>query len=104
MHALNMLTSHRRRVVLESTSLTLHNTHVQAVTKEALTEDHQLAYWHLRYSIRTATAGTAGTGVEPEVPHTRQQHQQQLGGASGLELDVPVFLLSHATLILTTGE
>ncbi len=74
---------------------------LQAVSKDALTEDGQLAYWLTRYTLRTAAAGTAGTSVPPAaVGAARQQQGQQQGE---VEQDVPVFLLAHTSTILTTG-
>lgn len=57
------------------------------ITKETLTDDQQLAYWRLRYVLRTDnTRVPSGASVVSDAP-----------------LDVPDFLLQSAQDILTTG-
>lgn len=59
------------------------------VGKDALTDNHQLAYWHERYTLRQSpSTEAAATAADGPLAH----------------LDVPVFLQGCANLILTTGK
>ncbi|KAF5833568.1 Spc98 family-domain-containing protein [Dunaliella salina] len=59
------------------------------VGKDALTGNHQLAYWHERYTLRhSPSTGAAAAAADGPLAH----------------LDVPVFLQGCANLILTTGK
>lgn len=108
-----------------TTTLMPHTAHTQSVGKEALTDDHRLAYWHSRYTLRKASAES--THSNPGSPATTAglgpRHPSVLLGGSGsnagspdhlrgggsaaaaeaLQLDVPVFLRGVADTILTTG-
>jgi len=63
----------------------------KGVSKDALTADKQLAYWYNRYTLRLA-------------PGSSPAPSSASGDRAGLGLDVPVFLQSHAGVILTTGK
>lgn len=56
---------------------------MQAVSKEAITDDGRLAYWSSRYTLRTTPTGTAKSAAPPTSSTNSWSQAQQQPGAMG---------------------
>eukprot|EP00798_Chlamydomonas_sp_ICE-L_P000238 gene238-4000_t len=80
----------------------------KTVDKDVLTSDKRLAYWYQRYTIRTEQQVTQAVNQQPNsfgspiAPSAAGRSRPAREEPE--EMSVPVFLLGHVDMVLTTGK